>query len=626
MNWTIAKNDGGRDTGFHDAGVETFKGNFDRYLARELIQNSLDARLDSNKPVRVIFEKIELNRTDIPDIDALKATFSRCAEYWSHDKKASSFFKEAEKIAKGSKVTALRIGDYNTSGVVGGDTDRQKNWYNLIRCAGSSSKAGGEGGSFGIGKNAPFAASLMRTVLYSTLNKDREWIFQGVAMLVSHKHPTGGIAQATGYLGGEKGASIRAKSQIPEKFLRKEKGTDIVIVGFHATENWQNDLVFSVLDNFWPAIQFDDLEVTVGTDTITSESLPDFLQKFSTAEDFTAHLYFDAFKNPSHPFNANLPSLKDVSLYVKVGENDLPKKITMVRKTGMKIFEKAFRAVMPYCGVFLCRSEAGNSLLREMEPPRHDNWDPNHPEKGANKKTEAEYVSFIRDCLKKLAPVDESKVITIPGLSKFLPDDDETPEETFGGTDEDAKQETPERRPLPQKINGQRLDPRRRHMQPDGTKPRDGEYPTEADDGEGSGGAASTNTNEAEGGTGKRGGGQGEGNAGASAGALGGVNSEPAVPIQYRTFSRNSSAGVYAVTVTPQKKVSKDVNLVIWSVGDDQRAGVEIASARLSSGADAEVKYGCVVGPIKMPKDGLSLEILLKEPLRIAMEVSAHEA
>jgi hypothetical protein len=46
MKWTFARNDGGRDGGFHDAGVETFRGDFDRYLARELIQNSLDARFD----------------------------------------------------------------------------------------------------------------------------------------------------------------------------------------------------------------------------------------------------------------------------------------------------------------------------------------------------------------------------------------------------------------------------------------------------------------------------------------------------------------------------------------------------------------------------------------------------
>jgi hypothetical protein len=147
MQWTFADNNGGRDSGFHDAGVETFKGNFDRYLARELIQNSLDARGDKTKPVRVTFDLFEIDRTDLPDVERLTATFARCAEYWIHDTKAKKFFEAAEKLSRAKKIVALRISDFNTTGVCGSDYDKKKDWYNLIRCAGASSKAGGEGGS-----------------------------------------------------------------------------------------------------------------------------------------------------------------------------------------------------------------------------------------------------------------------------------------------------------------------------------------------------------------------------------------------------------------------------------------------------------------------------------------------
>src|SRR5581483_7492180 len=220
LKWTFAKNDGGRDSGFHDAGVETFKGNFDRYLAREMIQNSLDARYDVNSPVIVKFDLLRLGRGDIPDMDALKTTLSRCGEYWSHDKKAKEFFRRAQTLAGKDKITALQIGDFNTTGVLGSDTERSKDWYNLIRSAGSSSKGGGEGGSFGIGKNAPFAASQVRTVLYSTFNVNGEHVFQGVATLVSHNHPDGGVSQPTGFLGATNGASVRTLSQIPARFRR----------------------------------------------------------------------------------------------------------------------------------------------------------------------------------------------------------------------------------------------------------------------------------------------------------------------------------------------------------------------------------------------------------------------
>lgn len=174
MKWVFPKNDGGRDSGFHDAGVETFKGNFDRYLARELIQNSLDARLDHSKPVHVKFELLALERAKIPGMDYLRETFHRCADYWRDHEKVQAFFTRAAELAAQPRLSALKVGDFNTTGVPGTDADRMHNWYHLIRCAGSSSKWGGEGGSFGIGKNAPFAASRLRTVFL--LDDDRRWL------------------------------------------------------------------------------------------------------------------------------------------------------------------------------------------------------------------------------------------------------------------------------------------------------------------------------------------------------------------------------------------------------------------------------------------------------------------
>jgi len=315
MKWTFARNDGGRDSGFHDAGVETFRGDFDRYLARELIQNSLDARFDPNKPVHVKFELLDLETGSLPDFSTLKTTFARCAEYWQHDSKTRTFFEQAEARARQPKIKALRVRDFNTTGVVGGDSERSKNWYNLVRCAGSSSKDAGEGGSFGIGKNAPFAASYLRTVLYSTLNTDGEHVFQGVATLASHFLPNGSTAQPVGFLGGDRGQSVRSRTEIPKPFVREEQGLDVTALGFPLDSDWEEGLVYSVLDNFWPAIDFGDLEVTVGNQKIHRNNLGELLEAHSGDEDFTAHLFYRAFKNPSNPFQTKLERLKDVSLW-----------------------------------------------------------------------------------------------------------------------------------------------------------------------------------------------------------------------------------------------------------------------------------------------------------------------
>jgi len=627
MNWVFPKNDGGRDSGFHDAGVETFKGNFGRYLARELIQNSLDARLDQGKPVHVKFELLSLDRARIPGMDYLQETFGRCAEYWRDHEKVHAFFTRAAELAAKPRLSALKVSDFNTTGVPGSDGDRAKNWYHLIRCAGSSSKWGGEGGSFGIGKNAPFAASRLRTVFYSTLTADG-CAFQGVSTLVSHKLPDGAIAQPTGFLGGDRGESIRIPDYIPPDFRRTERGLDIVALEYPASGTWKNDLIHSVLDNFWPAIDFGDLVVTVGDQTIDRSNLPRLLAEFSGQEDFTAHLFYQAYKTPTQRFDEHLPTLKESSLFLLAGDVDLPKRVAMVRKTGMVIYQRGYlRSLLPFCGVFLCRNDEGNRVLREMEPPRHDVWDPDHPERNANKKVEVEYMGFIRECIRKLVPVDDSKVISIPDLNRFLPDDDETTEESFDAGDSQSKTETPDRSPLPEVIPGRKIDPRQQRMQPDKSKPEGQDDETETGEGEGTGGGPGTKENEGDGGTGAGGGGVGDGNADKGEGGRGGSHSKPALPVRYRTFAKDIVRGAYSVLVALEGSGSKSVNLVVSTVGDDQKAPADITSARTKDGAKLPIAGPGMIGPILLSaEDVRRIELTLAEPIRVAMEVSAHEA
>lgn len=633
--WTFAKNDGGQMCGLNNAGVETFKGNFDRYLAREIIQNSLDAIADPNKPVEVRFQKESVPRGDVPDMDFLRDTLQRCAEFWTWDKKASSFLERAIQLASAREIVTLHVSDYNTEGVCGGDRDHHKGWFHLVRCAGSSSKLEGEGGSFGIGKNAPFAASMLRTIFYSTLNKDAEHIFAGVATLVSHELTDKSMAQAVGFLGGEKGASIRDGLAIPKRFMRREQGTDLVILGFPDEEEWERDLVYSILDNFWPAIEFGILEVWVGETFINKESLPSLLRFYSEkGDDFSAHLYYNAFKRPLHHHSETLKDLGACDLYILADDSALPKRVAMIRKTGMVIFQKPFRSIIPFCGVFLCRNEKGNMKLREMEPPRHDIWDRDHPEKGANRKIENEYVGFIRGKLRDLAPVDPTKVIAVPGLNKYLPDDEDSDEQPFDGSADESKGESaePATPPPPMPV---RVIPRDRRMpQPDSARPILGEDETDIPgDGQGANGVPEgtpkdrtpnphpnpDNPNP--------GGGAESSDATKTAGSKGGVHSKPSVPIRFRSFSTNPEAGMYTVSITSEAEVQKKVILSFSAVGDDQREAASLKWARLSPSELLTLEKGHLVGPVLLaPGKTLRIEVALVRPGRIAMEVIGHEA
>lgn len=205
---------------------------------------------------------------------------------------------------------------------------------------------------------------------------------------------------------------------------------------------------------------------------------------------------------------------------------------------------------------------------------------------------------------------DDTKVISVPGLSRFLPDDDESPEDAFEGGDQ-QKSESIDRSKLPEKITGKKIDPRRTTAQPDAT-PGEGEGEGDGDTG---GGGGNDGVGGGGGGKGKKGGSQSE-------------QSKPVIPIRYRTFATNLDAGVYALTMQSEKASAMNALFSVWIVGDQGKAPAEIKSARLRDGKPVPVKGAGLLGPMALPssKGSLHVEIKLKEPLRIAMEVAAHEA
>ena len=88
-------------------------------LAREICQNSLDARVDNNKPVKIGFIINNINKKDIYGIADLENAIHLCKNYWSENKKTFEFFSNAVKICNRDKIRVLRISDYNTTGLTG---------------------------------------------------------------------------------------------------------------------------------------------------------------------------------------------------------------------------------------------------------------------------------------------------------------------------------------------------------------------------------------------------------------------------------------------------------------------------------------------------------------------------
>ena len=210
-SWIFPSNNYGTVTGIGEASIETFKGSPYRSLSREICQNSMDARFDKNKPVVIEFSCFSIESREILDYNTLKNSINSCLEFWTEqkNKKTIDFFKKAKKIIESKSVNVLRISDYNTTGLLGSDKEYNTPWHNLVKAAGVSDKEGTSGGSFGIGKAAPFACSDIRTLFYATRDIKGLSAFQGIAKLVSFREKgffkdRDSITTGTGYYSADK--------------------------------------------------------------------------------------------------------------------------------------------------------------------------------------------------------------------------------------------------------------------------------------------------------------------------------------------------------------------------------------------------------------------------------------
>ncbi|NLM06984.1 MAG: hypothetical protein GX219_08725, partial [Tissierellia bacterium] len=113
--------------GINDSSYYTFRDQKYESLAREIAQNSLDERLNPDKPVKIEFNLFELNRKDFPDLLNYTSLYEDGLKYWKDDSQdnAKKFFQEALNILSKKTIRVMRISDFNTNGVLGAKSDNK---------------------------------------------------------------------------------------------------------------------------------------------------------------------------------------------------------------------------------------------------------------------------------------------------------------------------------------------------------------------------------------------------------------------------------------------------------------------------------------------------------------------
>ena len=96
--WRFPGNHFTKDEGLDTADMETFKKDAISSLARELCQNSIDARIPgSKKPVRIVFKSFVISKDDIPQRELLEKQIKACRDTWSNSKKITVALDNMEK-------------------------------------------------------------------------------------------------------------------------------------------------------------------------------------------------------------------------------------------------------------------------------------------------------------------------------------------------------------------------------------------------------------------------------------------------------------------------------------------------------------------------------------------------
>ena len=390
------KNEAGEEEGLSDAGIETFRDDPYASCAREAGQNSRDAGLNNGSPVRMTFDLIQENREDLPFYESLAGALD-CCHSQAYAEKEKEFFKNACAVISKTKLPILKISDFNTKGLIGPPEKSGTVFHSLLKSSGVSKKdSETSSGSYGIGKNANFAVSDLQTVLYSTVyvgdSGEETFAAQGKVKLVSHEDGSGVQRRSTGYWGFPEGfRAITTESLVPEWMRRSEIGTSIFCVGFRESEGWAERMTYSLVSNFFVAIQNEDMEFEVdsGRIKINSNTVEGLLSRQDieeTAEksghsselDFACQLHRCLVSEAATEEIIDTPGLGKMKVRI-LTEVGMPRRVGFVRNgmlitDNLKNFGHAFTRFNGADFIALVQpcDDAAGKVLKKLENPAHN--------------------------------------------------------------------------------------------------------------------------------------------------------------------------------------------------------------------------------------------------------------
>lgn len=430
-------------TGVNNTAIEIFLDNIADSLTREVIQNSLDAHDSStNAPVKVEFQFYDIENKTVPGIETLKNfALPKALEMWEeiNNEDTLKYLRRFSDTLNKDKIRMLKISDYNTKGL------NDKNYRSLVLGNAYTEKDNDSAeGSKGIGKAAPFAASDLRMVFYSTVPTESAPKSAGVMNFVSFEYDDEKQITQERATFFEEGMNHIPNQINSVQGTRKsdEFGTDVYVLGVKQfDEDWADRIRLSVINNFLVSIFNNQLEVSIDNLVINSETLNETMEYLNDLklsrheiEEFrNSQNFYDVLTNPERlEFNLDdrfmkydfIETINDATLFLLQHE-PANRTVLQTRKAGMKIYERnRISGNINFSGVFQVTGDKFSSFLRDMENANHNTWSIDRLT-GANRrdaeKLLQDLLHFYKEKVKDSYELDSENEIDAFGVSDLLP-------------------------------------------------------------------------------------------------------------------------------------------------------------------------------------------------------------
>lgn len=367
-------------------------------LARENIQNSLDASLDEG-PVIVHIELGKMSKRDIPDMDHIEERINSLKGFNSYTRETIAHMQS--KVNQ-DEVFYISFEDSNTRGLTGAQKGQSGNendtWGIYAYNKGvhyedeDSNREISRGGSHGIGKIASNAASDLHMMFFANCDENGAQHLGGTIQLVEHRLNNQAY-RSTGYFTNVEYKEDRFiyfpyENTFDNVFKKDTRGLKIVIPFLRKEYANEKEVIKGICDSFFVSILEDKLEVHINEHRITKDTIKDYIRNSDyyiqeinkIKNDFTP-LYLNTYLN-EEPIKLTINNMRKdyhFDLYFTYDEEIPTGRVAIIRTIGMKIedFKVANNVRKPFNAVLIGGLKE-DEYLKSLENESHTKLEREH--------------------------------------------------------------------------------------------------------------------------------------------------------------------------------------------------------------------------------------------------------